>query len=92
VQSVLSSRIPCKSANGKIGEYEKSKALLQEAIERFDSNVYRVFLAMTLFNLNEHAEALSLLLNVIVQTSQDEGIKRYGKAIDYYSDKLDMKW
>mgnify|MGYP007050444837 FL=1 len=47
---------------------------------------------MTLFNLNEHAEALSLLLNVIVQTSQDEGIKRYGKAIDYYSDKLDMKW
>ncbi len=75
-----------------IGEYGKSKAIFQEGIEKFDCNVYRVFLAMTLFNLEEHKEAMSLLFRVIIDTSQDEGIERYRKAISYYSDKLSMKW
>lgn len=75
-----------------IGEYEKSKAILQAALDKFDSNVYRVFLAMTLFNLGEHTEAMSLLFRVIISTSQDEGIERYRKAIDFYSDKLNVKW
>lgn len=70
------------------GEFSKSKALFIDALKLFDSNAYRVFLAMTLFNLNEHSEAMTLLLNVIAETSKDEHIDHYRKAIVYYSDKL----
>lgn len=71
-----------------IGEFNKSKSLLMDALKLFDSNAYRVFLAMTLFNLNDHSEAMALLLNVIAESSKDEHIERYKTAIAYYSDKL----
>ena len=51
-----------------------------------------VFYAMTLYNLKEHSKAMEILLNIIVQTSLDEGIKKYKKAIEFYSDKLDEVW
>lgn len=75
-----------------IGEYEKSKALLEEAIGKFEHNGLKVFLAMTLYNLGEHPEAMRVLLRVIAETSQDEDIRTYQKAIAFYSDKLDELW
>lgn len=75
-----------------IGEYQKSKVLLQKAIERYDSNSLKVFLAMTHYNLSEHKEAMEILLKVVAETSNDEGIVGYKKAIEYYSDKLDQLW
>ena len=44
---------------------------------------------MALYNVNEHKEAMNLLLNVIASTSSDKGVQEYKKAIEYYSDKLD---
>lgn len=74
-----------------IGEYGKSVALFDQAIKEFPSNnEYKVFKAMSLFNLRNHQEAMSLLLNVIAKTSTDKGIQEYQKAIEYYSDKLDI--
>ncbi|CAM1366756.1 conserved hypothetical protein [Tenacibaculum litoreum] len=73
-----------------IGEYEKSIALLDKAIKEYPSNnEYKVFKAMALYNVNEHKEAMNLLLNVIASTSSDKGVQEYKKAIEYYSDKLD---
>ena len=75
-----------------IGEYEKSKALLLEGIDIFDSHALRVFLAMTLYNLGEYEEAMRILLTVIAETSGDANIEIYKKAIAFYSDKLDEVW
>lgn len=75
-----------------IGEYQKSKELLTKGIQLFNDNALKVFYAMTLFNLNEHSEAMKVLLKIIAQTSSDESIKSYNKAISYYSDKLDNLW
>jgi len=44
---------------------------------------------MTLYNLNEHSEAMKILLENLAETSSDENIKSYKKAISFYSDKLD---
>lgn len=75
-----------------IGAYEQSQALLQEAKGVFPkSTVYDVFLGMTLYNLDQHQEAMSLLLKVISQ-SQDPDIAMYQKAIAYYADHLDERW
>jgi tetratricopeptide (TPR) repeat protein len=76
-----------------IGEYQKAKETFQRALERFpERNEFRVFLAMTHYNLKEHSTAMELLLTSLVETSNDEGILRYDRAIRFYSDKLDETW
>lgn len=76
-----------------IGEYEKSVELFDRAIKKFPSqNEYKVFKAMALYNLNNHQEAMNLLLNVIAKTSSDKGVIEYKKVIEYYSDKLEKKY
>ena len=47
---------------------------------------------MAYYNIGEYAIALELLLNSLADTSSDEGILRYQRAIRFYSDKLDQTW
>ncbi|AWV32942.1 hypothetical protein CD191_10100 [Paenibacillus odorifer] len=76
-----------------LGEYEKSKGLLMQAVQEYPENKeFRAFLAMTLHNLGEHSQAMELLLKLLAETSADEGIRSYSKAISYYSDKLEQVW
>lgn len=76
-----------------LGEYVKSQKTLQQGLERFpDNRAMQVFLAMTLYNLNDHNKAMELLLKNIKDTSIDENIQSYKKAIEFYSNKLDEIW
>ena len=76
-----------------IGEYQKSIEIFDKAISEFpNNNEFRVFKSMTLHNLNQHDEAMNILLNVVAKTSSDKGIMDYKKAIEYYSDKLNKKF
>src|SRR5215208_3409662 len=74
-----------------IGEYQKSIAMFQQALRLFPtSHEFNVFLAMAYYNIGEHAKAMELLLNSLVNTSNDEGVLRYQRAIRFYSDKLNQ--
>jgi tetratricopeptide (TPR) repeat protein len=76
-----------------LGEYQKAKQTFQTALELFpERHEYKVFLAMTQYNLGEHAKAMELLLNSLAETSEDEGVIRYQRAIQFYADKLDETW
>lgn len=75
-----------------IGEYEKSKKLLEKGVEKFDDNAIRTFLAMTNYNLGNHAYAMEILLDLLAETSSDKSINEFKKAIKFYSDKLDQLW
>jgi tetratricopeptide (TPR) repeat protein len=76
-----------------IGEYHKSIDTFQHALTLFpNAHEFNVFLAMAYHNIGEHAEAMELLLNSLVNTSKDEGILRYQRAIRFYSDKLNQTW
>ncbi len=76
-----------------LGEYEKSKSALLKGIELFSNNkAIQTFYAMTLYNLNEHSQAMELLLKCLIETTKDAEIISYKKAIDFYSDKLDEVW
>lgn len=76
-----------------IGEYQKAKETFQRAIELFPENKeYKVFLAMTLHNLKDHTKAMELLLTSLLDTTKDEGILSYERAIRFYADKLDETW
>lgn len=76
-----------------LGEYQKSKEVFEKGLSKFvEDRAMKVFYAMTLYNLNEHTKAMEILLTNLVQTSSDESIKAYKKAIEFYSDKLNEIW
>ncbi len=72
-----------------IGDYEKSKETFMSAMEKFDDKSLEVFYAMTLYNLEEHANSMEILLKIIADTSNDKSISAYSRAINFYADKLD---
>jgi tetratricopeptide (TPR) repeat protein len=76
-----------------LGEYEKSKSTFLKGIELFPNNrSIQTFYSMTLYNLNEHSKAMELLLKCLIDTTTDDEILNYKKAIDFYSNKLDEIW
>ncbi|WP_057776630.1 tetratricopeptide repeat protein [Cytobacillus dafuensis] len=76
-----------------LGEYEKSKQVFQKGISQFPNNqVLQVFYSMTLYNLDEHQNAMQILLKCLLDNTQDEEILNYKNAISFYSDKLDRVW
>ena len=76
-----------------LGQYAESKKILLEGLSRFPgANEMKTFLAMTLYNLGENHEAVSSLLQVITETTSDEKIENYERAIRFYAEDLDKKW
>jgi tetratricopeptide (TPR) repeat protein len=76
-----------------LGDYAAAVSLLRQAVEEFPvQRVMEVFLAMALYNVGEHGEAMERLLQVLADTSRDESIRRYQRAIGFYADKLDETW
>lgn len=76
-----------------IGEYQKSLETLTRATEHFPENrSLQIFLSMSLYNLGKHAEAMEILLRNIAETTNDQKIKKYERAILYYKDRLNETW
>lgn len=76
-----------------LGEYVRSEQILRNGRAQFpDQREFDAFLAMTLYNLGRHAEAMQLLLGTLIETADDIGITSHQRAIRFYSDKLDRKW
>lgn len=76
-----------------VGEYANSKEILEKARKLFpDNRAIHVFYALTLFNCNDHHQAMEILINQLVDTTNDEEIKRYRKALSFYADKIDTVW
>ncbi|HLO11369.1 MAG TPA: tetratricopeptide repeat protein [Pseudoneobacillus sp.] len=76
-----------------LGEYEKSKEVFLQGMSLFPNNrAIQVFYSMTLYNLKEHNSSMELLLKCLMDTTTDNEILRYKKAISFYADKLDCIW
>lgn len=76
-----------------LGDYSRSKTVLEQGVSEFpEQKEFGVFLAMTLHNLGKHSQAMELLLKLLAETSADEGIAGYKKAIAFYADKLEQVW
>jgi predicted Zn-dependent protease len=73
-----------------LGEYEASRRALRKGLKRFPADrALSTFLALTLYNLGEHREATSTLLENLVETTSDPGIQLYRRALAFYADRLD---
>ncbi|MEN8700280.1 tetratricopeptide repeat protein [Bacillus infantis] len=76
-----------------LGEYQKARCTLEKGINQFpDNRAMKVFYSMVLYNMEKHNEAMGILLESLAETSSDESIMLYRKAIAFYADKLDTVW
>ena len=76
-----------------IGRYKDSEKVLKKGMELFPENrAMQIFYAMALYNLDSHKEAMEIILRNLAETSDEVEIKKFSKAIQFYSDKLDKIW
>lgn len=76
-----------------LGEYQQAEETLRHGMARFPHNrAFQIFLAMTLYNLHQHHDAMELLLTNLAETTSDEAILSYQKAILFYAPQLDQIW
>ncbi|MBM7057487.1 MULTISPECIES: tetratricopeptide repeat protein [Streptomyces] len=72
-----------------LGRYGQAVETLRRGVEEFpDHGALRAFLAMALFNTDEHHEAVGLLLELAATTSQDPSVQQYRRAIEHYAKDL----
>ncbi|EHM24817.1 hypothetical protein SPW_6764 [Streptomyces sp. W007] len=73
-----------------LGRYGQAVETLRRGVEEFPGDgSLRVFLAMALYNTDEHHEAMRLLLELTAATSQDPHVQGYRLAIENYAKDLD---
>ena len=71
-------------------QYSDSVRTLQKGIALFpNAEEFKVFLALSLYNLGQHRDAMELLLNHIAEFSKEPATKRYSSAIAHYAAQPD---
>lgn len=76
-----------------LGEYANSRQTFEAGLAHFpEANELKVFLAMTLYNLGEHHEAVASLLRVLADTTADSEVRGYERAIRFYAENLNQVW
>jgi tetratricopeptide (TPR) repeat protein len=76
-----------------LGRYQEASAVLHEGIAAFpEAGELRVFMAMVDYNLGHTKRAFEALLALVAETSEDQGIRSYRKAISFYAQDIERIW
>ena len=68
---------------------DAARVLHKGAAEYPEAREFDVFLALTQYNLGDHAEAMRLLLTHIADQTADVDTQKYRRAIAYYAEHLE---
>lgn len=72
------------------GRFTDSVRTLQKGIAKYpDAPEFKVFLALSLYNLGQHRDAMELLLTHIADYSKEPATKCYSAAIAHYAARPD---
>ena len=76
-----------------LGDYQQAEETLRRGTREFPHNrAIQVFLAMTLYNLQDYKEAMELVLTNLMETTSDEKLQYFKRGISYYALHLDETW
>ncbi len=76
-----------------LGEYQQAEETLRRGLREFpQSRALQVFLALTLYNTQQHKEAMELLLTNLMETTSDEALQYYKRGVLFYASHLDETW
>lgn len=80
----------CGSTLRILGRYAEAVDMLEGALGEFPGDGgLTAFLAMALYNVGRHHEAVSMLLRLVATSDNTPSIATYRAAIEYYADDLD---
>ncbi|GEL78426.1 tetratricopeptide repeat protein [Tenuibacillus multivorans] len=73
-----------------VGLYENARETLEVGMSEYpDYNAFYIFFAMTLYNLGDSDLAMEILMTKLLETTDDESIQAYKKALAFYASRLD---
>jgi tetratricopeptide (TPR) repeat protein len=73
-----------------LGEYQKAEETLRRGVKEFpDNRALQAFFAMTLYNRQQHKEAMELVLVNLLETTSDEKLQYFKRGLLYYALHLD---
>lgn len=73
-----------------LGQYQEAAVWFEKTLALFpDCRGVLPFYAMCLYNLGQLKQAIEILLNLLVETTNDEDIPTYQRAIKLYAQDLD---
>ncbi|ELE7134302.1 tetratricopeptide repeat protein [Vibrio harveyi] len=76
-----------------LGEYSEALSYFEQTLDEYPNAIeVQPFYAMCLYNVGRHKEATSLLLELLVSTTNSDAIKEYQRAISLYARDLDKTW
>ncbi len=76
-----------------LGQYTEALNYFEQTMSEYPQSLeVQPFYAMCLYNLGRHKEATSLLLELLVSTTNSDAIKEYQRAISLYAKDLDKIW
>lgn len=72
-----------------LGQLDRSAEVLRTGKLQFpDNREFDAFLSLTLHAQGKHAEALALVIETLVNTTEDPGLTAYGRALRHAAAKL----
>ncbi|WP_338592251.1 tetratricopeptide repeat protein [Shewanella khirikhana] len=76
-----------------LGQYATALEYFEQTVREYPEHLEaKPFYAMCLYNLGRHKEAMSMLLELLVVTTDSDAIKQYQRAILLYAQDLDRTW
>jgi tetratricopeptide (TPR) repeat protein len=76
-----------------LGRYDQALEVLEEGrLTCPPGHEFVAFAAMVKYNLGHPGEAMGDLLRTLAETSSDEHVRSYGRALRFYADHLDEKF
>ena len=76
-----------------LGMYSEALTYFEQTLSEYPNSVeVQPFYPMCLYNLGRHKETTSLLLELLVSTTNNDAIKEYQRAISLYAKDLDRTW
>ncbi|USD67690.1 tetratricopeptide repeat protein [Vibrio sp. SCSIO 43136] len=75
------------------GDYINAIRYFEQTLEEYPEAIEVLpFYAMCLYNVGQHKRAISILLELLVSTTDNQKIKQYKRAIELYAQDLDREW
>ncbi|TDQ42897.1 tetratricopeptide repeat protein [Aureibacillus halotolerans] len=76
-----------------LGQYHHAVETLRRGVTEFpDHRGLQIFYAMALYNIGEHKKAMELVLNNLMETTDDETLQYFKRGISFYAQHLDETW
>jgi len=81
------------SCNRVIGEFEDSVQWLETAVKQFpDNKSGHVFLSLAYYSNDQKEDAMRTLMEVLLETTENEDIQSYADVFEFYKDNLEEVW